>query len=251
MAKSYSLLSPFIERWEFNMANSSQEHIETYLMPTHFIDSDSHAIVTFAQQCACSAKTEADRAISIFYAVRDQIRYDPYHIDLSPDTIKASMVLTRQRGWCVEKALLLAAAARALEIPSRLGFADIRNHLVPESLKKVIGTDLFVFHGYTEMFLNSRWIKATPAFDLSLCTRWNFVPVEFTAEQNAVFHAFDKKGNKHIEYITDHGTFADLPLGKITAALRALYPRLFDENETAEKLKNQTRKTHTSQNRAR
>jgi len=216
------------------MPNLSTDERTLYLMPTHFIDSNACEVETFAKESADNAKTDTDRAIRIFYAVRDQIRYDPYHVSISPDEIRASKVLERRSGWCVEKALLLAAAARALDIPSRLGFADIRNHLTPESLKNFLGTDLFVFHGYTEMFLNNRWIKATPAFDLALCTRFNIVPVEFTAEQNASFHPYDVKGNKHIEYVNDRGIFADLPLEKIAAGLISCYPRMFDGNNPAE-----------------
>ena len=220
------------------MAKSPQDNLEIYLSPTSFIDSDSPGVIKFAEQCADNAKTRIDKSIKIFYAVRDQIRYDPYHIELSPDKFKASRVLAQQTGWCVEKALLLAAAARALGIPSRLGFADLRNHLVPESLKKTMKTDLFIFHGYTEMFLNDRWIKATPAFDLSLCEKFDVIPVEFNGETDAVFHKFNRRGNKHIEYIADHGSFADLPLERIVAEFRKYYPQFFDGTETAGELKN-------------
>ena len=220
------------------MAKLPQDNLEVYLSPTSFIDSDSSDVIKFAEQCADNAISQIDKSIKIFYAVRDQIRYDPYHIDLSPDKFKASRVLAQQTGWCVEKALLLAAAGRALGIPSRLGFADIRNHLVPESLKKIMKTDLFVFHGYTEMFLNDRWIKATPAFDLSLCKRFDIVPVEFNGEKDAVFHKFDRKDNKHIEYVADHGSFADLPLERIVAVLRKYYPRFFDGPEAEGESKN-------------
>ncbi len=218
------------------MTTSPQGNLETYLSPTNFIDSDSPDILRFAEKCAGTAESRIDKSIKIFYAVRDQIRYDPYHIELSPDTFKASRVLAQRTGWCVEKALLLAAVARALDIPSRLGFADIRNHLVPEPLKKAMGTDVFIFHGYTEMFLNDRWIKATPAFDLSLCIKLNAVPVEFKGDEDAVFHTFDKKGNKHIEYIADHGSFADLPLERIIAGFKKQYPMLFDRAEASGQL---------------
>ncbi len=227
----------FIKEWGLNMANPPQDNLEIYLSPTSFIDSDSPGVIKFAEQCTYNAKSRIDKSIKIFYAVRDQIKYDPYHIELSPDKFNASRVLTQQTGWCVEKALLLAAAGRALGIPSRLGFADIRNHLVPESLKKTMKTDLFIFHGYTEMFLNDRWIKATPAFNLALCEKFDIVPVEFNGEKDAGFHKFDRKGNKHIEYITDHGSFADLPLERIVAVYRIYYPQFFDGTETAGELK--------------
>ena len=29
-----------------------------------------------------------------------------------------------------------------------------------------MGTDLFVYHGYAELFLDGKWVKATPAFNV-------------------------------------------------------------------------------------
>ena len=40
-----------------------------------------------------------------------------------------------------------------------------------------MGTDLFAFHGFNEFFLDDTWVKATPAFNLSLCEKFGLRPV--------------------------------------------------------------------------
>jgi transglutaminase-like putative cysteine protease len=217
------------------MVTSATGEFEIYLQPTPFIDSDHPAVVHFAKTFAGDAETPIDQAIRIFNAVRDEIKYDPYCIDLARDRFKASVVLEKKAGYCVEKALLLAAAARVLAIPGRLRFANVRNHLTTKRLREIMKTDLFIFHGYTEMFLNGRWIKATPTFNLSLCERFGVKPLDFDGVNDAIFHEFDRKGNRHMEYVHDHGPFADLPYDTIMDTFRTHYPMYFtqDKNATA------------------
>jgi transglutaminase-like putative cysteine protease len=209
------------------------DDLDLYLQPTPFIDSDDPAVVSFAQAAAGEAGRDLERSVRIFYAVRDQIRYDPYCIDLSRDRFKASVVLEKKAGYCVEKALLLAAAARALGIPGRLRFADVRNHLTTARLKEIMQTDLFIYHGYTEIFLNDRWVKATPTFNLSLCDRFGVKPLDFDGVHDAIFHEFDRRGNRHMEYVHDHGPFADLPYDTIMDMFRKHYPAYFTQDKSA------------------
>jgi transglutaminase-like putative cysteine protease len=209
------------------------EDLEIYLQPTPFIDSDHPEVIKFARRSAADAGSKTDQAVRIFFAVRDQIKYDPYTIDLAEDKFRASVVLGKKSGYCVEKALLLAAAARALGIPSRLRFATVRNHLTTERLKQIMKTDLFIYHGYTEMFLDNRWVKATPTFNLSLCERFGVKPLDFDGVHDAIFHEFDRKGNRHMEYVHDHGFFADLPYEMIMATFRKHYPMYFTQDKAS------------------
>ena len=215
------------------MVTSMTEDHEIYLQPTPFIDSDHPEVIKFARRSAADAGSKTDQAVRIFFAVRDQIKYDPYTIDLAEDKFRASVVLGKKSGYCVEKALLLAAAARALGIPSRLRFATVRNHLTTERLKQIMKTDLFIYHGYTEMFLDNRWVKATPTFNLSLCERFGVKPLDFDGIHDAIFHEFDRKGNRHMEYVHDHGFFADLPYEMIMATFRKHYPMYFTQDKAS------------------
>lgn len=193
------------------------------LSPTTIIDCDHPAVIAFARQHAQGA-TERERAVALYYAVRDGFRYDPYRCDLSPQGMKASTVIAQGVGWCVPKATLLAAACRAMGIPARLGFADVRNHLSTERMRRSMQTDIFYWHGYTEIWLAGAWRKATPAFNLSLCERFGLLPLEFNGQDDSIYHPFDRAGNRHMEYVAQRGSFDDLPLEQLIADFRLYYP---------------------------
>jgi transglutaminase-like putative cysteine protease len=214
-----------------NETSQKPEDLQVYLQPTKFIDSDSPVIIEFARCSIANAQTDIEKAIRLYSDVRDGIRYDPYHIDLAPDALKASAVLARKTGFCVEKAILLAAGARVVGIPSRLGFANVRNHLTTERLRQLVQTDVFIFHGYTELFLQNKWVKATPAFNLSLCERFGVKPLEFDGQHDSILHPFDSQGNRHMEYLHDYGQFADLPYEQMVSEFKQHYPRLFRKDE--------------------
>lgn len=200
-----------------------------YLKPTYFIDSDTPSVIRFARHAVEGVSGDVDKAVKLYYAVRDRIRYDPYRIDLSREAMRASAVLERRRGFCVTKSVLLAAAARAEGIPSRLGFADVQNHLTTERLQKMMQSDIFVFHGYTELFLEDKWVKSTPAFNLLVCNRFGVGCMEFDGRHDSIFQPFDREGNKHMEYLKDHGHFDDLPHRRIVAAFTKEYPLLYSD----------------------
>ena len=209
--------------------------MEKYLQPTYFIDSDHPKIIEFANKNKGAGDSGIEKASSLYYAVRDSIRYNPYSIEPVKDSMKASSVLNKGQGYCVAKAVLLAACARSLKIPARLGFADVQNHLATERLTKLMGTDVYVYHGYTELFLNSKWVKATPAFNLTLCNNFNVKPLEFDGTKDSIFHPFDELGNKHMEYVKEHGTFSDLPWEKILEEMMKSYPLYFEDLERRSK----------------
>ncbi len=193
-----------------------------HLRATALIDSDAPSIQAFAAQHACGT-TDRDRAVALYLAVRDGFRYDPYRIDLSPQGMAASTVLANGHGWCVPKAALLTAACRAAGIPARMGFADVRNHLSTERMRETMKTDLFIWHGYTDIWLDGAWRKATPAFNIELCERFGLLPLEFDGENDSIYHPFDKTGQRHMEYVRQRGAFDDMPLAQIVADFRAVY----------------------------
>lgn len=213
------------------------EDLLPYLKPARYVDSDHPAVVAFAQRVAGSATTARDIAVRLFQAVRDDIRYDPYRIELAPAGLTASRCLTQGYGFCVPKAALYAAALRVHGIPARLCFADVKNHLTSARLRQTMGTDLFVYHGYAEVLLPhdtaappgqgldaARWLKATPTFNRSLCERAGTLPLEFDGTADSIFHPFDAAGRRHMEYVREHGAFADLPREPMLAAWDAVYP---------------------------
>jgi transglutaminase-like putative cysteine protease len=189
--------------------------LEQYLQPSPTIDFDNPVVADFASKSSGDSAYPRNLAVSLYYAVRDSIRYDPYSMILSVDGLKASTTLKVGRGWCVAKAILLAACCRFLGIPARLGFADVRNHLTTARLREVMKTDIFFWHGYTSIYLNEIWVKATPAFNIELCEKFRLKPLEFDGYNDSIYHPFDLDGKKHMEYLRYRGESADVPIDQI------------------------------------
>jgi len=211
--------------------NNQGINMEEYLNPTYYIDSDNKDITACASECCKELNSDMEKAIALYYRVRDTIRYDPYSIESHKESMKASTILNRGYGYCVAKAIVLTALLRNQKIPARLGFADVRNHLNTKRLKELMGTDLFVDHGYVEIYLDGKWVKATPAFNLQLCQNFNVKPLEFDGKTDSIFHEFDTIGNRHMEYVKDYGPFADLPWDRIVTRSKEAYPKYFEKLE--------------------
>lgn len=201
-----------------------KSNLSEYLQPTTTIDCNHTAVEEFARKSAKGASKQKDQAIKLYYAVRDGIRYDPYSIELTVEGLRASTTLESCRGWCVPKAILLAACCRALGIPARLGFADVRNHLSTARMRAHMKTDIFVWHGYTSIYIDANWVKATPAFNIELCEKFRLKPLDFDGRSDSIFHPFDQSGNKHMEYIRIRGEFPDVPIDKIIETFQQHYP---------------------------
>jgi transglutaminase-like putative cysteine protease len=196
---------------------------EQCLEPSTYVDSDHPEIVAFARRVAGDG-TSDERAVRLFLAVRDGWRYDPYNTSTDPDDYRASRILAATSAWCVPKSVLLTAASRAVGIPARLGFADVRNHLQSERLHETMATDLFAWHGFSELWLGGRWVKVSSAFNRELCERFGTRVLEFDGRHDALLHPFDEAGNRHMEYVRARGSYVDLPLQQIFATFAELYP---------------------------
>lgn len=197
-----------------------------FLASGRYVDSAHPAVATFSRKFV-KGKKDIEKAVSLYYAVRDEIRYNPFLDFANPDVYRASSVLKADEGFCIGKAALLAAAARVAGIPARVGFADVKNHLTTPRLAETMGSDLFVYHGYTELHLEGKWVKATPAFNLALCKRFRVKPLEFDGRSDAIFHAFDEDERRHMEYLRDRGSFADVPTEEIQRTFRETYPNFY------------------------
>lgn len=197
-----------------------------YLAPARYIDSAHPAVVAFSKNHS-SGKTNTEKAVSLYYAVRDGIRYNPF-VDFSDDAVfRGSHCIESGQGFCIGKAALYAACARAAGIPARVGFADVKNHLTTPALRARMGSDLFVYHGFTELELEGKWVKATPAFNLELCRRFRVKALDFDGREDSIFHPFDEENRRHMEYLRMRGSFADVPVEEITRVFRETYPVLY------------------------
>jgi transglutaminase-like putative cysteine protease len=208
---------------------SEKEPLNQFLKPTEFINSDNIKVITFVNEVVGVEKDKKKAILRLFYKIRDGI---PYHFDsmgIKKELFIASNVIGAEGSFCIPKAVLLATVARVIGIPSRLGFADVKNHLATVKVLEKLKTDLFVFHGYTELFMNNKWVKATPAFNKELCKKFNVKPLDFDGENDSVFQQYTESGDKHMDYLVDHGSFADLPFELMITSFKKTYPHLYVE----------------------
>ena len=190
--------------------------------------------MSYVEDVVAGVEEDTKRAVAVYYAIRDGILYDPYSADISVAGLKATTVLEEKRGWCVSKAILLAACCRALGIPARLGYADVLNHLSTEKLRQRMKTNVFYWHGYTALYLDDRWVKATPAFNIELCEKFGLKPLEFNGRDDSIYHAFDQAGNRHMEYLHDRGQFLEPPIEAMRRTFDEYYPGWPDISDATE-----------------
>ena len=203
-----------------------------YLQPGPTVQSSDDTVVAFTRRVIGSETDLIKQIQRLFYAVRDEIRYDPYQMDLSTDGLSATRTLENGYGWSVSKAILLAAAYRSVGIPASLGYADVKNHLSTEKLRQRMQSDIFYWHGYTSIHVDNRWIKTTPAFNIELCEKFKLKPLDFNGFEDSIYHPFDLEGNQHMEYLNNRGDYIEPPIDEIRATFQSEYAGLFDGTDT-------------------
>jgi transglutaminase-like putative cysteine protease len=199
------------------------EEFRPYLSPTAIIDSNHPLVQEYARRAADGATDPVAVAVKLYLAVRDGIRYDPYAPFHLPQHYQASQVIKRGKQFCIPKAALLCGLARVYAIPSRLGFANVKNHLATRQLLEYLGANIFVYHAFVELFLDGRWVKATPAFNRELCQRHRVAPLEFNGGEDSLFQPYNGENQRYMEYVEYIGTYADVPLAEILSAWRKTY----------------------------
>lgn len=206
------------------------EEMKPYLAATYFFNADDLSLQAFVDELQIPENSSPlEKAILLYYEVRDRFLYDPFNIRIEGENLRATQLLKDGRGHCIDKAAFFISACRSIGVPARLGLAKVKNHMGTAKLEKLIGSDVLVPHGYAEVYLNGKWLKCTPAFNRSLCEKLGVAPLEFNGEEDSVFQAFDREEGGFMEYLEDYGSFDDLPLEFIITLLQKNYPHLFDE----------------------
>ncbi|MDD5712152.1 MAG: transglutaminase family protein [Smithellaceae bacterium] len=199
-------------------------NLSSFLAATETVEVHHPAVAAFTTRYLSGSENERNTGVRLYYAVRDGIRYDPYTFSLKVDDLKASHTIETGRAWCVPKAILLAACCRHVGIPAKLGYADVRNHLSTAAMREAMQGDIFYWHGYASIYIEGRWLKVTPAFNIELCRKFKLRPLEFDGRSDALFHPFDAVGNRHMEYLQYRGEFADVPIDQMEKTFQELYP---------------------------
>lgn len=197
---------------------------DEYLQETQELNFSHPAIQTLIN--SIPQGSDKERAIALYNRIRDDIRYNPYTFTDGVSTLSASYAVEHEEAYCIPKAALMVAACRGLGIPARLGLANVRNHLSSKKLLDFLKTDLFVMHGYAELYLDAKWVKCTPVFNAALCEKFGIKTLEFDGETDSIFHPFTHAGQAHMEYVKDHGTFPGVPVEFIMQGVDEAYPHL-------------------------
>ena len=206
------------------------DNLAPFLQSDTYFDFEQPAVQDFANAHASRDDDLIKIVSDLYLAIRDGYTYNPYEFAFEPEQFQASHCVVQKDSYCIPKAILLGACARYFGIPARLGLADVKNHISSPRLLKLLGTDVFVMHGYIELYLEDKWVKATPAFDAALCHRMGIHPLEFNGTEDSVFQEFNLSGDKHMEYLKDHGTFESVPLDYIFRHVVEAYPHLHMED---------------------
>jgi transglutaminase-like putative cysteine protease len=205
------------------------ENLQPYLLPNEFSDSDHPNLLQFVKEHINPDQDKNQQILALYLAIRDGFWYSPQYVSLKREDYKASNFLNRKEGHCIDKANLLAACAKVIGVPSRLGFANVTNHIGTEKVEKALGTNILVFHGYTELFLHNKWVKATPAFNAALCKKIHVLPLAFDGLHDSIFQQYSPTGQKFMEYLHDYGTFAVLPFDLMLQEWQKHYPKAFQQ----------------------
>ncbi|HEX4705426.1 MAG TPA: transglutaminase-like domain-containing protein [Pseudonocardiaceae bacterium] len=208
---------------------------EELLRATEFLDHDNEIVRAFVRKAlpdGGARMTDVERACALYYAVRDGIHYEVYGADLSRAGLKASSTIERGMGFCVHKSIVYAAATRLVGVPSRIYYGDVRNHLASPRLEKLMGGKVFCFHSLTTVYLDGKWVRATPVFNKLLCQLYKIKPLDFDGRTDSMYHPYDEDGRRHMEFIRAHGDFDDVPYDLVVNGIRTAHPRLFDGRDT-------------------
>ncbi|GGW73156.1 transglutaminase superfamily protein [Winogradskyella epiphytica] len=201
----------------------------TYLEENSNFDFSSAAIQDLIEKISDGNDSDSPLAFALkaYYYIRDAWPYNPYRFSLIEDDWKASEISTHQSGHCLDKAILLISVLRGKNIPARLGLAKVKNHIAVEDIVEKFGNDVLVPHGYVEIFLNGKWVKATPAFNKTLCEKLKVEPLDFDGVNDSLFQPYMASNDiKFMEYIEDYGTFDHVPLAYMFQLMKDTYPAL-------------------------
>ncbi len=139
--------------------------VKDYLAVTELCDHDNPWLLELAEEIVDAAGTNTERAIHIFYYVRDQVRFS-----IAYSRSKASKTLKRGYGDCVSKTNVQVALLRAVGIPARFRKAKVESvtlhHLISDFVYKQMPPT--ASHFWPECFLTGKWISCEAFLDKPL-----------------------------------------------------------------------------------
>jgi transglutaminase-like putative cysteine protease len=207
----------------------NQQENKMLINPTVHLDYLSEEVKKFLVDLNLTELSDKEKVILIYNKVRDHFLYDPYRLDLRSNELVASKILKKKRAWCVEKSIVMAACLRSINIPCKLGYANVINHIGTEKLVDILKSQTIACHGYVNIYIDDKWVKATPSFDKRICKLLKVSPLEFNGEEDSLFQEF-RENEQFMEYEKYLGEYSDVPVEMINKEMKKNYPHLFKEN---------------------
>jgi hypothetical protein len=134
---------------------ASQHPGDAWLRSNTWINADDAAVARFAQRTVARLTSDRERMQRLEQAVNSRISNKSMRVGYA----SAADAYARREGDCTEHALLLAAAARAVGIPSRIAIGLV--------YAEQFGSheNVFVPHAWTQAFVDGSWRSYDAAQD--------------------------------------------------------------------------------------
>ncbi len=203
--------------------------MDNYLKATKYLDFEHENIQNLVSEFKSEKLTDKEKAIGLYLKIRDLKKYYAYDIGMSDYHYTASEIVSSKTGQCISKSILLASCFRAVNIPSRLRYAKVKNHMAVEKMLAGLGSDVIAPHGMVDVYLDDKWLKLSPAFDAKTCEENKVDPLEFDGENHSIFQQHNKEGDLFMEYVEDYGHYDDVPIDRLFEIFIETYPNLFDK----------------------
>lgn len=146
-------------------------NLEQFLKPTKYCDSDNKDIKNILYEILGNIKDDKEKAIKLFYWVRDNILYRVgYWNRMATDTLKEGS------GTCTNKANLLVSFFRSIGIPAGYGVMSVmgKEYFGPIMLPKFKSwVSEKSTHVFCYVYIDNSWIKCDPSDDYLLSKKTN------------------------------------------------------------------------------
>jgi hypothetical protein len=133
-----------------------------YLIATRLCDCDNPWIREKAEEIVVGASNPEEKALEIFYYVRDKIRFS-----LAYSQSKASHTLKRGYGECGNKTNVQITLLRAAKIPARFRWTQVKTEVLQHLIADFVYKNMppVASHFWCECYLDEKWVSCELLLD--------------------------------------------------------------------------------------
>lgn len=140
-------------------------NVEEFLKTTKSSDFNKAFVKNKALEIIGDSKSDSEKAISIFNWMKDNIKFA-----ISSTDAKASRTLKKGYGECANRTVLHITLLRAVGIPARARYADIKSELLIPIIPAFLFSKLppKLGHIWPECYIDNKWISCETFYDTAL-----------------------------------------------------------------------------------